>query len=493
MDPQRLGSFRQRSRKSERATLDRRRSLQRRRAQRTYADMEEFDYTLKARETSLLNVDDLPPEAEATMLSSIPNALSRLTSTRRSMEGTASLDDSSGDEGLKESRIYGSRRLQELGRSSSAPGFPSVRSHGDDRDLCERRPPSPTGIYDYGCISQRPRSSLGQHRLRHGREGRPPGHARASPGFYSPGSHFKQGSYGTSLLEPVFLPTNAPQLPQEVPRRYRQPSDVRPATVGAMPGECHDYRRSRKAGPSESVDVRTTKTHAGRAARSFQTLDQSRDDAHLEQVTFERGLLDGNWEDPRRDCSGGVPEEVPRVYVDWIPNAAAGLSEGVSTPQRNILKILFGLESAIRNSKSTLRHIFAVEDVDKTSVMSLESFQRGLVRLGVLAKEELTERDVAEALTAIDPGFDGQVTLQLLPRAIASVQGVQLEQSRASRRREQQVKAQIAKGYGMGDLNVEAVHVDRNPRSLFNFETAFAKFQSQQRDLLAHHGEIRES
>ncbi|CAJ1355515.1 unnamed protein product [Effrenium voratum] len=79
-------------------------------------------------------------------------------------------------------------------RPASEPLLATVtHENGSERDPRRLRPPSPLHFYDYGCITLTSRSKLMQHRL--GKLGRRAG----GRGFFVPGPHFKQGTYGDKL------------------------------------------------------------------------------------------------------------------------------------------------------------------------------------------------------------------------------------------------------------------------------------------------------
>lgn len=118
-----------------------------------------------------------------------------------------------------------------------------------------------------------------------------------------------------------------------------------------------------------------------------------------------------------------------------------------------------------------------------------QEFLVGLVRLGIVEDGELSVHDVVQAMTTIDPNFDGRVSLPVLNRAVNAAHKVQGERTQAAQQVERQFQAKLSTSYSES-LPVEVVKVDRESRSLFNFERSFEKFRSQQRILLAHHNEL---
>jgi len=92
-------------------------------------------------------------------------------------------------------------------------------------------------------------------------------------------------------------------------------------------------------------------------------------------------------------------------------------------------------------------------------------------------------------MSAIDPNFNGRVSLHLLSRAVCSAQGVQRDRAKESAERKQQHQTKISTTYSES-LPVDVVKVDWQARSLCDFERAVANFRKQQRDLLASHHEL---
>jgi len=256
--------------------------------------------------------------------------------------------------------------------------------------------------------------------------------------------------------------------------------DVRPLSTEDM-----GHRRNRVDGPVVSDSVRTTKAHSERALLAFRNVDKNREEKLLEQVRFEKGMYEGKWRDPMLERQGQLPEEAPEEKHDWLD----GEKEEMHPHQQLGSRILFGLQTCLRTCRGKVTNLFAAENKGPAGVLEPQEFLAGLVRLGVVEDGELTVDDIVQAMTSIDPNFDGRVNIPVLNRAVNAAHKVQGQREQASQQLERQHQAKFMSSYSES-LPVEVVKVDRESRSLFNFERSFEKFRSQQRVLLAHHNEL---
>jgi len=469
MEWRRSGDFRQRERRAERAT-QRRVVVQRSRAAaQTHEAIERFEDVLKAeQERANRDIDDLPAEAEAGTFGST----FRSTITAQA----ARWNDSGSDE---EGSPF---RKTELERSQSEP---QVRQTGPiDNDPCMMRPPSPLSYYNYGSLSVKPRSTFAQHKQRAGESTRAK-FRQTSPGFYFPGPQFKQGPYGFSMLDPCLIaPRPWDSTTGQPPHRQENDAgDVRP-----LSSEQLGHRRNFVEAPKVSDSVRTTKAHTERALMAFRNVDKNREEKLLEQVRFEKGMYEGRWRDPMLEAGhvGQLPEENPEEKHDWL----GANHEEMDSRQQLGSRILFGLQSCLRTCRGKVTNLFAAENrAGPAGVLEPQEFLAGLVRLGIVDDGELSVHDVIQAMTTIDPNFDGRVNLPVINRAVNAAHKVQGERTQAAQQVERQFQAKLSTSY-TESLPVEVVKVDRESRSLFNFERSFEKFRSQQRILLAHHNEL---
>jgi len=224
---------------------------------------------------------------------------------------------------------------------------------------------------------------------------------------------------------------------------------------------------------------------------AFRNVDKNREEKLLEQVRFEKGMYEGKWRDPmlerRTDGAvGQLPEEHPEETHDWL----GADHEDMHTTQQLGSRILFGLQRCLRDCRGKITKLFQAENkACATGVLEPEEFLAGLVRLGVVEDGELTVDNIVEAMSTIDTNFDGRVNLPLIQRAVNAAHKVQGQRTQAAQEVERKTQAKLTTTY-TESLPVEIVKVDRESRSLFNFERSFEKFRSQQRVLLAHHNEL---
>jgi len=457
MDWRRMGDFRQRERKAEKATA-RRCVLQRARANaQTHEAIERFEEVLKyEQEKQNRDIDDLPMEADA----------NSYENTYRSMKSSAFAASSRAD--------------------SDHDAMHRKRAPPIENDTCMMRPPSPLGLYDYGCLSVTHRSVFAQHKQRMGESTRAK-YRQTSCGFYFPGPQFKQGPYGFSMLDPCLLAPRTWQTRKGQPP-VRQDSD--PADVRCLAQEDMAHKRNRVAHPVVSEIVRTTRAHSERALLANRNVDKNREEKLLEQVRFEKGMYEGKWRDPMLERQGQLPEESPEEQHDWLGSD----HEEMDRAQQLGSRILFGLQSCLRNSRGKVTSLFQAENRSVPSglpqgVLEPEEFLAGLVRLGVVEDGELSVDYVVEAMSTIDPNFDGRVNLPVIARAVNAAHKVQGQRMQAAQQVERQ-QVDMLRCHYAESLPVEVVKVDRESRSLFNFEKSFEKFRKQQRALLEQHHEL---
>lgn len=508
----RTGSFRQRQRVSEVATKKREQQVRQRIAAQTHQAISKFEVVLKEeQDRANRDIDDLPPEAEAGYLSSSFKGFGATYGY-----GAQTRDDSSDSDRERgpgtSYTIFGSMQsinsLPSLTRSHSEPQIKPV-----DNDPCMKRPPSPCTFYDYGSLSSKPRSVYAQHKGKHGQASRPK-FRHTSCGFYFPGPQFRAGPYGFSMLDPCLMPPKTWSKSAPPVRYESDAGDVRPLAM-----EEQGHRRNRAAGQVISDSVRSTNTHNRRAKLVHQMFDRDREDRFLEQVQFENGAFEGCWRDPTLDRGGELPEESPEEDYSWLakqdwsqarPSSEDDLlttlqleelKRRVKTPKTSsdpvqdlghaheiASNILYGLHSQLQTDRQRISQLFAAENNGAKGVLEPKEFLRGLQRLGIVS-EDATVDEICDAMTVIDPSYDGRVNLPTVGRAVAAANKVQGQRTKASQRMEQQHQAKLQTSYSES-LPVEVVKVDRESRSLFNFERSFEKFRSQQRELLAQHNEI---
>jgi len=463
----RVGSYRQRSRKATAATKQLRDQRRSRVACQTHDAIEDFESNLKV----TASYDDLTVEVESSDSSDANLGSTRFG--RRDIQPDDGLPEQ-GDARMRRWRSAGAFGASSQQTMRSTSGFTELTIPPMEKDAHEMRPPSPLSRYDYGCISQRPRSVLGQRRVDRGDDLRPK--HRQSQGFYFPGAQYKQGPYGFSLLDPILMaPKAAVGKNAQPPTRWKGDSgDIRPATAPEI-----DQRRSR-GNPSTSASVPPTRGHSARADRMFHSIDRRREEGHIEQVAFENGVFEGRWRHPTLD---GEPQQAALADLSWMNGSVDDMDE----PHRLAHFMLLGLDEAMRAQRGKIRHLFAWED-QGPGILEPGAFLAGLLRLGIFDEGEVTEASLTKAMYLVDSAFDGRVNLVSLKRAVSIATALRIQRDKEAQEADQKDQEQKANMYHES-LPVENVRVDRHPRSLYNFERSFEKFLRQQRDLLAQHGD----
>eukprot|EP00929_Paragymnodinium_shiwhaense_P009076 TRINITY_DN113128_c0_g1_i1.p1 TRINITY_DN113128_c0_g1~~TRINITY_DN113128_c0_g1_i1.p1 ORF type:complete len:482 (+),score=112.67 TRINITY_DN113128_c0_g1_i1:143-1588(+) len=412
---------------------------------------------------------DIPNEAEDMRSSNMRKTLLRPDSGALAKSGTASRLDT--------------RRPS----SGSSDNMKKVKSEPQMSQHVEplhcRRPPSPLGFYDYGCISQKPRSMFAQHRAVVGESVRP-AHRKTSCGFYFPGAQMKQGPYGFSMVDPILMPPSATDLTSKSSglRWSGDPSDMRPLLK-----EEFGLKRDRvNKDPVGSPLVRHNNGHERRARRHFHCLDNRREEAILEQACFEHGVFEGKWRSPLLDTGIEKIQETqsPEEEHSWISKPLLEMNAA----QESAANLLFRLERVANQTRGKLAQLFVDQNNGPTGQLEPAEFIRGLEKHAVLYRDEMTPAKLIGIMHTIDKSFDGRVSLPVLTRAIAYARGVRMqkEQAQDNLRRQRQVKLNTSYSESMP---IDVIKVDRYESSLLNFNRSFQKFVNQQKQLLEHHNE----
>jgi len=432
-------------------------------------------------------VDNLPLNAEASTMrqfgTTLPDALSE------------SSDDSPVVHHARR-RAFGSLSgafgLNGLNKSSSDSYM--VRDSGEhvleaDDHLHARRPPSPLAFYDYGNISLKPRSAFSQQRCGASEDAQSKHKPGSSCSFYFPGPDYKQGPYGFSMLDPIFMPPRCWE-PRRGPLRSDQhANDVRPRHVR---GSANDgtLRQSHISKPTVSDAVRSTRGHNMKTQHVARVLDRNHDEASLEKELHEDGCFRGRWCHPLRSKPAGLGQgsqlhDGPLDHHDWMQQDLSDQDEAAAVASR----VLSGITRALQENHSTVPHLFRAHNHGAQGALEIEEFMEGLVRLQVLGYEDVTSLKVlSEAMTLIDPDFDGRVNYPALNRAVAAAQNAQRKQRRARSAGHSRGSMVTSAIYG-AELPIDVVKVDRNSKSVYDFNRSQEVFQRQQTALLAHHGE----
>jgi hypothetical protein len=465
----RKGDFKERALKSEWASRHVLEYRRKKLAADAYCMMGDFEKHLKTlqgpRQNSVQEPElDLPIGAEA----GAANSRERLLSQNW---------DSSDSDSDMEQVLHGSRSAPDLLKRTSAKL--SRSQHDLDDELHARRPPSPLSIYDYGNISMKPKSALTQHREHAGMLTRPRDQAASSCGFYFPGSDFKRGPYGFSMLDPIFMPPRAWEPCREVPEI---PAEHPNAITGARPSNAADVAFRRRSCASKGAVPRSVQAARGQLLRSKHvaaSMEHNRVNANLEHSQFENGTCGGRWQHP------GVERIRSSPPIDGIPDhSRTGPTRDQGGPQALAYHILFGILRALRENHSTLPQLFRAVTRGPPGTLSLEDFVEGLAKLHVLG-DDIATKNMVDAMLIIDPTFDGYVYFPALKAALkaAGVRHRQTQECSSSLHGKITCPERINAMYSE-TLPVDVVKVDKRPKSLHDFERQASRFRMQQSDLV---------
>lgn len=330
------------------------------------------------------------------------------------------------ERGEDEVLLYPLERVQTRKPGSTGRAFPRVKSAPSGsfpRQIL--RPSSPLGRYDYGNISLRPNSLLAQRinslgEAAAGGKSRPsssPAGSRKSS-FYNGGPAVKDG-YGFSMLDPILMPKETTHVVQAPPIRFSGACDIRPPSA---PTKVSSQQVIIPKG------VRMTFGHAQRCKRSHATLKQQVANEQVEEIRFQNGMFAGCWRDPTLD--GFLPEDPATDALEWLNDPPQTLS----LIRKKAARILFGLDRLITENRVRVADLFACFDQDSSGFLEPDEFFRGLLKLNVVAHDEITEGEILQVLKVIDANFDGYVSLPELVKVLDTVKNLkQLEAARKKR------------------------------------------------------------
>lgn len=437
-------------------------------ATRTYAQLRNFEEHArtfqKKRED---DVDDMPLNATASNMRSL----------------TTTLPDDLGDSSDESPRTPHALKMYRS-QSDSFMVRETEELYDADDVLHARRPPSPLSFYDYGNINLKPRSAFSQQRVPAPEDGQSKHRLGSTCGHYFPGPDYKQGPYGFSMLDPILMPPRCWE-PRRGPQRTNQcASDVRPRHAKSAANDAA-IKQSHISKPTAPEMVRSTRGHDMKTQHVARTLDRNHDEAHLEKECHEDGSFGGRWCHPRRSKAGTHLQHGPVEHHDWMQQDLSGLGDSEMLASR----ILAGITRALQEQHSTVPRLFWSVNRGAQGVLEIEEFMEGLVRLQVVDYDEIDSLKVlSEAMTFIDPDFDGRVNYPALNRAVTAAQNAQRKQRRASSAGRFQGSLATSTNYS-NELQVEVVKMDKNSKSVCDFNRSKDTFRRQQTALLAQHGE----
>lgn len=446
-------------------------------------DFEKHLRTFQERSTAYVDPDDLPLNAtaatvlpERTLEVTIPDYASDSSDSPRAGHANKMMRKSTSDSHI----------------AHHSRDKPTMLDDTDDH-LHARRPPSPLAFYDYGNINLKPRSVLTQQQKPEGSRPKSAGGTRSArrasstAGFYFPGPDYKQGPYGFSMQDPILMPPRCWETGR-VPDKSNQRSNNQRPKHHKGAGNDRGMQQAFGSKPTVPTGIRTTRGQDLKLERVFQNLDNAREEAGFEQTRYEEGNFEGRW------CHPVVCKRSNYIHEGPVPHPAEGWMEQDlenSSPAELLAhRILSGINRELQVRHSTLPRLFNAVNVGTPGVLELEEFMDGLVRARILDGDAgITEKLFSQAMSFIDPDFDGRVNYPALKRGISAAQGVVRSQQQARAAEGHQVKAAaLGTSYG-SELPIAVVTVDKNSKSVFDFHRSMGMFRKQQAALLSQHGE----
>lgn len=444
---------------------------------KTYDMMRDFEEHLKTFQKSVIEdvEDNLPLNATASTLREHERTQLHRSTVITTLDTRSDSSDSP--------RTPHNKRFMQKSYSDT-----HITSHLDQLEdgdqLHAQRPPSPLAHYDYGIINLKARSTLTQQQRSSASQDKSTRRPSSGCGFYFPGPDYKQGPYGSSMQDPILLPRCSWERSRGPEGSDQQRNNVRPRTTKDS-GNDGGIRQAHITKPTVSDIVRSTRGHDTKAERVFQNLDRVREEAGLEHEKFEEGTFGGRWCHPVRPKKEHLTKENVEPHR-WMEQELNNAGEADLMASR----ILAGITRKLQEHHSTVPRLFKPVNIHSQAhgELELEDFIDGLMRLHILEDDEpVTLKVLSEAMSLIDPHFDGRVNYPALQRAVKAAQLVQRKPTRPRSGIAPRGSKATSTIYG-AELPHEVVKVDMNSRSVYDFNTSKDLFAKQQRALLVEHG-----
>lgn len=485
--------YKTRAKRSEQVTAQQSAERLRRLAAQTHEALQQFEDRLRAEQEEQRTLDEIPIEADAMQHPSHRNSNLIDRGPHRDVVSASTTGDF-GHPGRSHSEPNFSKDSKALNSTSAFSKTAGVAIWQSRR---AKKPPSPLTLYDYGCISPRPKSVFAQRQERIGGSVKSPFRQSCCSNVYFPGAEFKQGIYGDKLQDPCLLPPMSWKQRPQLPLRYTDDAgDRRPGAAQAL----QPHLRETFSSPSVPV-VRLTTAHEQRSRLVMEAIDKQRKEAVLEQIQYEGGVFAGNWADPLLENRGVVPEPLKQVCFAWLAKAAEAVLSGfpedryLSPRRADAARLVIGLDETMRRTRSRLADLFVPGPHSVPFVLEAREFLQGVFRTGALPEGSLTEDSLTVVMSLLDPAYNGRVSLLVLGRAIAAV-NARLNNANADVTMQggvMKLRPAALDSHGSYGQTLPVIYVklEAESRSIFDFERSFDKFRAQQRVLLGQHSEIR--
>jgi len=255
-------------------------------------------------------------------------------------------------------------------------------------------------------------------------------------------------------------------------------------------------RRSYASRPVIADPVRTTRAHTVRSQAVFANMEFNRNMANLDHMLYESGTFEGKFHDPmankRENSSQGFEKaRVPLGMTRGQEHSWLMKGKEMNEAEQLAAHILYSILREMSEQHSTLPALFKfVSYRGPHGAMMLEDFTEGLVRAHVLSDvDDISHKAMLNAMSVIDPQFDGCVYFPALKEAIRAVEEFERGKDSSPTSAKLTGRSRHVAQYS-DSLPVDIVKVDKKPKSLFDYQKQAEKFRSQQMELLARHGEV---
>lgn len=498
---QTVSSSRQRARNAERITKKLQEEVKQRAVKRAYDQIGAFEDHWRCLKEKTAR-EEAEEEAELVRLS---EGWSRARAVQIERQLAATLAENSSETSSVKSATTN------LIRNSRSESTLASRAYLDRSEVLHAyRPPSPLHLYDYGGITVRPRSQ--QQQLLGARAGRP-AYRREFLGVYFPGPEFKQGPYGSSLQDPILMPPMhwvKSQQYSSPPERYNDDaSDLRPRTAEGRDRPLKEsvaktvlaeYEETKPA--TVSIPVRSNRAQAIILKTRKDAMRKRDQEAFIEQARFEQGQFEGRFANPLQKNSGWPNEEMINELRDIGADSEAekgpvrlawemkGSFPGLTALAKHIF---LSLHSVMRKRRANLKHLFKYVNHGIPGILEPHEFLEGLQRLGIVERGQCSAQEMVDLMNDLDPNFDGRVALSEVNRCVQATRAVCGRKVFKDHISPPEVTKKEIREVYTGSLPVEKVTVERQPKSLWDFECSFEELRAQQHALLVLHKERNET
>eukprot|EP00438_Fugacium_kawagutii_P018626 Skav224572 [mRNA] locus=scaffold246:22249:40689:+ [translate_table: standard] len=286
----------------------------------------------------------------------------------------------------------------------------------------------------------------------------------------SSAEEFKQGPYGSTLQDPILMPpmhwVKSSQHTSPPERYMNDAADLRPRTA----------------------EGRDRPLLLGRCGRMGAMV----------------GQFDGRFANPLQKNSGWPNEEMinevneigaeSAQHTEKVPRLAWDMQGSFSGLTSLAKHIFLSLHSVMRKRRANLKHLFKYVNHGIPGILEPHEFLEGLQRLGIVEKGQCSPQEMADLMHDLDPNFDGRVALSEVNRCVQATRAIcaaaawsksfqeppqptggakEGSLAPATAGEDELLVERSPKPHATVPFQVEKVTVERQPKSLWDFECTF--------------------